>query len=99
MTKARGLGRRAGGDHVADLDLTVRDDHPRHQPLDQLALLGPWRPIKPLPHTPAKLVQAQSNTGDLGLAVYLRLQLAQLSRPLASGCRFAEVRNLPRPAP
>ena len=79
MTKARGLGRRAGGDHVADLDLTVRDDHPRHQPLDQLALLCPCRPIKPLPHTPAKLVQAQSNTGDLGLAVYLRVQLAQLS--------------------
>ena len=78
MTKARGLARRAGGDHVSDLHLTIRDDHPRHQALDQLALLLPCRLIQSRPHSPAERVQAQPNSGDLGLAVHLRLQLAQL---------------------
>src|SRR5215213_8836537 len=78
MTKVRGLASRAGGDHVADLDLTIGDNHPRHQALDQLALLLPCGLIKPISHTPAELVHPQANTGDLGLAVNLRLQLAQL---------------------
>jgi len=78
MTKVRGLARRVSGDHVADLDLTIGDNHPRHQALDQLALLLPRSLIKPVPHTPEELVHPQANTGDLGLAVNLRLQLAHL---------------------
>src|SRR5215210_8952614 len=94
MTKARGLALWAGGDHVADLDLAFSHDAPRHQALNQLPLLLPRGLIQPRPHAPAECLHAQANTGELGLTVHLRFQLAQL------GCESLPVRvHLAAPAP
>src|SRR3954453_13016188 len=78
MTKARGLALWAGGDHVADLDPALSRDDPRHQALNQLPFLLPRGLIQPRPHAPAEGLHAQANTGEFGLAVHLRFQLAQL---------------------
>src|SRR3954451_14389405 len=78
MTRTCGLALRAGGDHGADLDLAFSHDDPRHQALHQLPLLPPRGLIQPRPHAPAERLHAQANTGEFGLAVYLRFQLAQL---------------------
>src|SRR5215213_9846912 len=78
MTKAGGLALWAGGDHVADLDLALGYNDPRHQALNQLPLLLPRGLIQPRPHAPAEDLRAQANTGELGLTVHLRFQLAQL---------------------
>src|SRR4051794_6114393 len=78
MTKAGGLALWAGGDHVADLDLALGYNDPRHQALNQLPLLLPRGLIQPRPYAPAERLRAQANTSEFGLAVYLRFQLAQL---------------------
>src|SRR5215217_3065633 len=78
MTKACGLALWAGGDHVADLDFSLGHNDPRHQALNQLPLLLPRGLIQPRPHVPAERLYAQANTGELGLTVHLRFQLAQL---------------------
>src|SRR3954452_9582038 len=78
MTKAGGLALWAGGDHVADLDLALGYNDPRHQALNQLPLLLPRGLIQPHPHASAEGLHAQANTGEFGLAVYLRFQMAQL---------------------
>src|SRR4051812_17667880 len=79
MTKAGGLALWAGGDHVADLDFSLGHNDPRHQALNQLPLLLPRGLIQPRPYAPAERLRAQANTGEFGLAVHLRFQLAQLS--------------------
>src|SRR4051794_36398510 len=63
---------------IADLDLTVGNDDPHHQPFDQLALLLPGGLIEPLPHAAAELLHAQANARNLALAVDLTLQLLHL---------------------
>ena len=78
MTKTVGLTGWAGGDHVADLDLALGYNDPRHQALNQLPLLLPRGLIQPRPYAPAERLRAQANTSEFGLAVYLRFQLAQL---------------------
>src|SRR5919199_7026447 len=75
MTKAGGFAGWAGRDRVTDFDLTVGDDDPHDQPLDQLSLLLPGRLFEPLSDAPAELVHAQGETRKLGLAVDLRVQL------------------------
>src|SRR4051795_13671215 len=79
MTKAGGLALWAGGDHIADLDFSLGHNDPRHQALNQLPPLLPRGLIQPRPYAPAERLRAQANTGEFGLAVYLRFQLAQLS--------------------
>jgi hypothetical protein len=59
--------------------LALCHDDPRHQALDQLPLLLPRGLIQPRPYAPAERLRAQANTGEFGLAVHLRFQLAQLS--------------------
>src|SRR4051812_49948285 len=80
LTKAGAFAGGAGGDRIADLDLTVGHDDPHHQPFDQLALLLPGGLIEPLPHTAAELLHAQANARNLALAVDLTLQLLHLGR-------------------
>src|SRR3954471_18047027 len=75
LTKAGAFAGGAGGDRIADLDLTVGHDDPHHQPFDQLALLLPGGLIEPLPHTAAELLHAQANARNLALAVDLTLPL------------------------
>ena len=78
LTKAGAFAGGAGGDRIADLDLTVGHDDPHHQPFDQLALLLSGGLIEPFPHTAAELLHAQANARSLALAVDLTLQLLHL---------------------
>src|SRR5215207_10173134 len=84
MTKASGFAIWAGWNGIADLDVSVGDDHPHHQPLDMLPFLLPRCLLKPLLHPTAELVDAQAHACDLAVTVDLRLQLLPLS-PKALG--------------
>src|SRR4051812_29082490 len=84
MTKAGSFTIWAGWNGIADLDVAVGDDHPHHQPLDELPFLLPRRLLKPLLHPTAELVDGQAHACDLALTVHLRLQLLPLS-PKALG--------------
>src|SRR5215207_278854 len=79
MTKASGFAIWAGWNGIADLDVSVGDDHPHHQPLDMLPFLLPRCLLKPLLHPTAELVDAQAHACDLAVTVDLRLQLLPLS--------------------
>src|SRR3954449_8611291 len=74
MTKAGSFTIWAGWNGIADLDVSVGDDHPHHQPLDELPFL----------HPTAELVDTQAHACDFALMVDLRLQLLPLS-PKALG--------------
>ncbi len=86
MTKAGSFAIWAGWNGIADLDLTVRNNHPHHQPLDELPFLLPRRLLESILHPAAELVDAQAHACDFALTVNLRLQLLSLSpkavRPL-----------------
>src|SRR5215207_1146018 len=79
MTKSNCFAIWAGWNGIADLDVAVGDDHPHHQPLDELPFLLPRRLLKPLLHPTAELVDGQAHACDLALTVHLRLQLLPLS--------------------
>src|SRR4051795_3550396 len=104
MTKARSLALWAGGDYVADLDFGLGHNDPRHQAFHQLPLLLPRGLIQPRPHAPAEGLYAQANTGEFGLMVHLRLQLAQLGfeglpflvQPAAPAPELVETHNPPQ---
>src|SRR3954469_22249825 len=78
MTKAGGLALWAGGDHVADLDLALGYNDPRHQALNQLPLLLPRGLIQPSPYAPAARLRPQATPSEFRLAASLRFELAQL---------------------
>src|SRR5690242_7325382 len=80
MTKGGSFAGWAGGDHVADLDLTIGDDDTGDQPFDQLSLLLPAGLLHALVHPAAELLHAQPKARDLGLAIPLRFELPALRR-------------------
>ena len=51
---------------MADFDLFVGDDDPRHQGFEQLPPLVPGGPLEPFADPPAELLQAQPEARDLG---------------------------------
>ena len=81
MTKAGSFAGWAGGDHVADLDLTIGDDDTGDQPFDQLSLLLPAGLLHALVHPAAELLHAQSKACNLDLIVHLRFELPTLPSP------------------
>jgi hypothetical protein len=65
MTKTDVLALRAGGQHIADLDLGVGDDHPVDQQQDELPALLEARRGQAALHPRAESLQRRRHTGEL----------------------------------
>lgn len=79
MTKADVFTAGAGGDHVANLDVAIGDNHPINQQLHQLPLLGKGGVFHPSLDPLAKRLDGDHDTSRFLLVFYLARALLGLS--------------------
>lgn len=78
MTKTHLPAACGGRDHVADLDLLVRDDHAVNEQFDQLAFLFKAGLLESTAHPLAKLLHGLGDPGQLHVFVGAGFQLTRL---------------------
>jgi hypothetical protein len=78
MTKTHLLAACRGRDHVADLDLLIRDDHAVDQQFDQLAFVFKAGLLEPRAHPLAKLLHGLGDPCQLHVFGGAGFQLTQL---------------------